>query len=248
MKKKFPKASNKFEIDDLRHSTADAILKSSQVICDCTDNWATRRVIARWAWKNNVPWVYCGALKDKAMVATLMPKVKPCWQCWNPAKHQAPESCTQEGFNPEAGENGARKQCTETLMLAEGEQGSLTGSLWFYDASTGIAKTVKLNANPNCSMCSARAPAVSPNPRSSSAMISTPCGGEHYQFINPGKTIGARRIVASLKEFGAVLRGPVAQVELNGTSAIIFPSRRILIRAATTQAARKANETITKAL
>mgnify|MGYP001589874950 FL=1 len=55
-------------------------LVKPDIILDCTDNLETRFLINDYSKKNNIPFIYASAIKDKGYIYNILPE-KPCLKC-----------------------------------------------------------------------------------------------------------------------------------------------------------------------
>jgi len=63
---------------DLTHKNINLI--KSDLIIDCTDNLETRFLINEYSKKNNIPFIYGSAIKDKGYIFNIL-KNNPCLNC-----------------------------------------------------------------------------------------------------------------------------------------------------------------------
>lgn len=243
--KRFPDSLIAAITANLDPSNAREILGKAAVICDDTDNWGARSVIARYCWKQGLPWVYCGALGRRAMVGTLIAGSKPCWFCWNPLP-QVPVACSVAGLDLRVASAAANTQASEAVLLAKRGTPQLSGRLRVFDSPRGAGKTVALVFDPACKMCGGR---VAGNFAAWEQEANYLCGNGQYQFFNRGlpkfSPKAARRKLAGLDPRPL---GILTQLDTQGAKAMLFPDGRVLVRAKTLRAAAAANRRILNSL
>lgn len=242
--KQFPATTITAHADDLNPANASELLSHASILADCTDNWNTRCLIAEYAWKKSLPWVFAGALATRAMCSTLLPCSRPCWKCWNPEPASPPAACSEAGVDSRALDAVSRVQANEILSLATKKAPRLAGKLWFYDAKTDKELAAPLKTKPDCSLCAKHEfPRLNQRKTPASTQL---CGGNHYQSLPPKKLEGTppaeiRRRLASLKP---IPRGSLVEVHARNSSAIIFPTGRVITRAKDKNAAEALNQLI----
>lgn len=142
-------------------NAADLIARYN-IVCDGTDNFATRFLLADACVLGRRTLVSAAVLRFEGQLSTFKPHLHeggPCYRCLYP---EAPP----EGAVPtcsEAGVLGAvtgvmgTLQATEVLKEILGVGESLSGKLLIWDALATRFRTVRLRADPNCALCSASA-------------------------------------------------------------------------------------------
>jgi molybdopterin/thiamine biosynthesis adenylyltransferase len=83
---------------------------------------------------------------------------RPCYRCLVPETPPDAETCARVGVvGALAGVVGAMA-ALEAIKLITGAGRPLTGRLLLYDGLTGTARTVRVSADPDCSVCAAASP------------------------------------------------------------------------------------------
>ncbi|MFH0713260.1 MAG: HesA/MoeB/ThiF family protein [Candidatus Micrarchaeota archaeon] len=133
LSKQFP--STKFiAVNDILEETNSAkLLKKVDVVLDCTDNYAARRVINDFCQKNKIPWIYAGAIRDTCMVATFLPKRSNGFARFAPPVCE--KSCSEEGVIATTTSFAATLQVQELINLIAGKP-KLNGKLLHVNLST----------------------------------------------------------------------------------------------------------------
>jgi len=130
------------------------------IVCDGTDNFAARFLIADAAWRAGRILVSAAVLRFEGQLSTFKPGrtgagANPCYRCLTPA---APPdglvpSCAEAGvLGPVTGVMGtlqAIEVCKEILGIGE----SLAGRLLVWDALAVRFRTIGLPADPDCAFC-----------------------------------------------------------------------------------------------
>jgi len=126
------------------------------IVCDGTDNFTARFLIADAAWRAGRTLVSAAVLRFEGQLSTFKPGgARPCYRCLTPA---APPdglvpSCAEAGvLGPVTGVMGtlqAIEVCKEILGIGE----SLAGRLLVWDALAARFRTIGLPADPDCAFC-----------------------------------------------------------------------------------------------
>ena len=131
----------------------------SDIVLDCTDNFATRHAINRACVAHRKPLVSGAAIRFDAqlMVFDLRRKEAPCYACLFPEDAEVEEvQCSQMGvFAPLTGMVGSI-QAMEAMKLIVGTGNSLSGRLLIVDANAAEWRSVKVARDPACKVCAAR--------------------------------------------------------------------------------------------
>ena len=134
----------------------DDLAAQSDVVLDCSDNFATRHAVNRACVKHAKPLVSGAAIRFDAQVMVFDRREKdaPCYSCLFPEDAQVEEvQCSQMGvLAPLTGMVGSI-QAMETIKLIVGTGESLSGRLLLIDAKSAEWRTVKVSKDPACRVC-----------------------------------------------------------------------------------------------
>lgn len=134
---------------------------ASDVILDCSDNFATRHAVNRACVEQRKPLVSGAAVRFDGQVSVfdLRDDEAPCYACLFPEQaSEAEMRCSEFGvFAPLVGVVGAM-QAAEALKLAMGIGRSLSGRLLLYSALDAEWRSIRLKKDPGCPVCSVRRP------------------------------------------------------------------------------------------
>ena len=141
----------------LKDEGFDALVASSSVVLDCSDNFATRHAVNRACVRHHKPLVSGAAVRFDGQVSVfdLRDELSPCYHCLFPESAELEEvRCAVMGvFAPLTGIIGA-VQAAEALKLLAGAGETLKGRLLILDALAMQWRTVKLAKDPVCPVCS----------------------------------------------------------------------------------------------
>ena len=69
----------------------------SELILDGTDNFQTRFLINEYSRKNNIPWIYTGAIQQRGSLLAITPKEEYCFYCIF-GEHYSKDTCDTAGI------------------------------------------------------------------------------------------------------------------------------------------------------
>jgi molybdopterin/thiamine biosynthesis adenylyltransferase len=129
----------------------------SDVVLDCSDNFATRHAVNRACVKHRKPLVSGAAIRLEAqlMVFDLRKADAPCYACLFPEEGEVEEvQCSVMGvLAPLTGVIGAMQAMEAMKLLADfGE--SASGRLLMFDAKSAEWRSVRVKKDPACQVCS----------------------------------------------------------------------------------------------
>ncbi len=131
----------------------------SQVVLDCSDNFATRHAVNRACFEAGVPLVSGAAIRFDGQLSVFDPRDarSPCYHCVFPEDQSFEEvRCAVMGvFAPLTGIVGTM-QAAEALKLVGGFGTPATGRLLLIDSRTLQIDSVTLARDPHCPVCSTR--------------------------------------------------------------------------------------------
>ncbi len=144
-------------------ANAARLIAPYHVICDGTDNFEARFVLADACWTARKTLVSAAVLRFEGQLSTFRPGTDasgdplPCYRCFNPAPLPpglAP-TCAETGvLGPVTGVMGtlaATEVLKEILRLGE----SLAGRLLIWDALSVRFRVLRMQADPACAGCGA---------------------------------------------------------------------------------------------
>jgi molybdopterin/thiamine biosynthesis adenylyltransferase len=135
-----------------------ALARGSDVVLDCSDNFATRHALNRACVASRKPLVSGAAIRFDGQVAVfdLRRDDAPCYHCLFAEDAQAQEErCATMGvFAPLVGIVGTF-QAMEAIKLLTGVGETLAGRLMLFDALASRWHEVRLARDPDCRVCGA---------------------------------------------------------------------------------------------
>lgn len=131
-----------------------ALIKSVQVVVDCTDNVDARNSLNRFCYQTKTPFVSGAAIRMEGQISvfTYQPD-EPCYRCLSSLFGENALSCVEAGvMSPLVGMIGTM-QAMETIKLLANYGTVQTGRLLLVDAMTMQFREIKLPKNPSCDVC-----------------------------------------------------------------------------------------------
>ena len=137
----------------------DALVASSDVVVDCTDNFETRHAVNRACVAHRKPLVSGAAIRFDGQIAVFDPRdaASPCYHCLFGEGDAIEETrCATMGvFAPLVGIVGAT-QAAEALKLLAGVGESLAGRLLLLDTLAMQWREMRVPRDPECPVCGRR--------------------------------------------------------------------------------------------
>lgn len=133
------------------------LIHLADVVIDCSDNFATRYTLNKLCVRLKKPLVSGAAIgfEGQVTVFDMRSDNSPCYHCLYPdAGEDAEMRCAENGvFAPLVGMIGAT-QAVEAMKLLIGVGESLQGRLLLLDAQSMEWRSIKLNKDKQCPVCS----------------------------------------------------------------------------------------------
>jgi molybdopterin/thiamine biosynthesis adenylyltransferase len=137
-------------------ASAPDLLAGANVVLDCSDNFATRLVVADACWRRGLPLVSAAVLRMEGQLLAVLPAAgSPCYRCLLP---EAPPPETAPGaaqvgiLGAVAGAMGAI-QAVEAVKVLLGAGQDYAHRLLIYDGLAGTFRTLGRTRDPACPVC-----------------------------------------------------------------------------------------------
>jgi len=131
------------------------LVKTANVVLDCTDNFASRFALNRACYQVKVPLVSGAAIRWEGQLSTydFRKEDSPCYQCLYPEDSGQELTCSQNGvLAPVVGMVGSMQALEAVKALLN--LPTLTGKLMIIDAYTLMIRTLNLKKDEKCQHCS----------------------------------------------------------------------------------------------
>jgi molybdopterin/thiamine biosynthesis adenylyltransferase len=129
---------------------ADKLVSEVDLVIDALDNWDTRIILDKAAWRYGKPFIHAGVYGFYGQLTVLIPGKTPCLRCIFPKKpktqHPLPIFATTPGVL-------GVLEANEALKLISGVGKVLANKLLIYDGSAGLFKIVEITMKPDCPIC-----------------------------------------------------------------------------------------------
>ena len=142
----------------LTASNAMEIMRCYDVVVDGTDNFATRYLVNDACVLLGTPNVYGSIFRFEGQASLFATEHGPCYRCLYPEPPPAGTvpSCAEGGVLGVLPGIVGTVQATEAIKLIAGIGESLAGRLLLIDALTMQFRTIRIQRDPTCPMCSTR--------------------------------------------------------------------------------------------
>ena len=143
----------------LKADNVAGIIQNYDVVVDGSDNFAAKFLLNDACVMNNIPLIHAGVLRYGGQVLTILPGQSACYRCIFPEPPPANSvpTCQEAGIlNTVAGIIGLI-QATEVIKLIVGAGQPLTNRLLVFDALEMSFRTIEIQQNKNCPVCSKNA-------------------------------------------------------------------------------------------
>ena len=137
------------------HEALQQLVNNCQVVVDCTDNFASRRLTNAVCYEARVPLVSGAAIRMEGQLSTFdfRSAQSPCYECLYQLNGDENLSCSESGvLSPLVGVIGSA-QALEVLKILAGFGKTLMGRLQLYDAALGSWREFSYRQDPNCPLC-----------------------------------------------------------------------------------------------
>ncbi|MDE2006829.1 MAG: molybdopterin-synthase adenylyltransferase MoeB [Rhodospirillales bacterium] len=142
----------------LTAGNARALIEAYDIVCDGTDNFATRFLLADACALFRRTLVSAAVLRFEGQLSVFKPhQGGPCYRCLFPAPPPpgTVPSCSEAGVLGAVTGVMGTLQATETIKEILGIGDSLSGRLLIWDALASSFRTVRLRPDPECALCGA---------------------------------------------------------------------------------------------
>lgn len=139
---------------NVRRSNVDEFLQDMDCVVDGLDNVETRYLLNRSSVKNEIPYVFGGAIGLEGNLSVFAPPETPCLECVLPnLEDEGLPTCETRGvLGATAGIIGTT-QAMETIKLLAGMKDTLKGKLMICDFTDMYFTTIDIVKRPNCPVC-----------------------------------------------------------------------------------------------
>ena len=142
---KFESYEREIEKENIRE-----LIKGSNVVVDCLDNWKTRFILNEACVSERIPLVHAGVHSWYGQITTIMPGKGPCLRCILPKTPKEEEKFPILGVT--AGVLGLL-EALEAIKIIVGLGNPLVGRILFFDGETSSFQEAKVQRRKGCPVC-----------------------------------------------------------------------------------------------
>jgi adenylyltransferase/sulfurtransferase len=216
-------------VDDINNKNIEKFIKNSNIVLDGTDNMQTRFLINDVCVKNNIPWIYGGAIETEGMTMNIIPQKTPCLRCLienipNPGSLPTCDTIGVLNTIPNVIANIQTTEAIKIILNKKINDGLIVYNIWSHDFNN-----YKIKRRSNCECCGKHNFEYLSNTKNED-MISI-CGSGAIQITPENKmSISFENLAIRLKKVGKVdvhpiiLRLNIKKYEIN-----IFRDGRAII-------------------
>lgn len=218
-------------VGDVTSMTIEEFAQDIDIMLDGTDNFQTRFLMNDYCFKNNIPFIYGGAVGSRGMQATFIPGETPCLRCLIDNKGGAAETCDTSGVIAPIVDIVASYQSTEAIKLLIGSKEKIRKSLLSTDIWYNNNHEIKWGSPkkdcPTCGLMEYPSLKVEDNDH-----VSSLCGRETIQITPRGnRTWDLEEWKLRLQKVGHVEKNPfLIRFYIDGFKIVLFPDGRTLIQ------------------
>ncbi len=140
-------------VEHINYSNVEKIIRNCDLVIDAADNMETRFLLNDACVKNEIPWIYGGAIGTYGMSMNIIPDETPCLRCIVPALPKAGmlPTCDTEGVLNTIPTIIASIECTEALKILLGRD--INKTLLIYDVWKHEHQPIKVERKDDCKCC-----------------------------------------------------------------------------------------------
>jgi len=217
-------------VADTTATNIDQLIEGMDLVLDGTDNFHTRYVLNDACFKNQIPFVYGGAVASRGMSAIFVPGHTGCLRCLIQPGDSSGETCDMIGVISPVVDIVASYQATEALKHLVGDTAARRNTLITFDAWHNQSYEMKLpSSKPDCPVCCGhRYPALDEIGLDDATSL---CGRETIQ-IRARSGFDLDYWKEKLERVARIQSNPfLLKAELpEGERLVLFPDGRVLVQ------------------
>jgi molybdopterin/thiamine biosynthesis adenylyltransferase len=152
LKKINEKINVKVYKERLTEKNSKKILNNYDIICDCSDNFATRYLLNDYSLKNKKILISAAINKFDAHIFNFnFKKNVPCYRCFMPEIPDLDNKCDAEGILPTVAGIAGTLQANEVIKSIINKKSELSGKMIILNTLNLNFRKIKLSKNSDCS-------------------------------------------------------------------------------------------------
>lgn len=232
--KHLEKVNSDIEIEgivaDVNYANIENLIQNADVILDGLDNMETRLLINDVSLKNNIPWVYGGAISSYGMMMNIIPHETACFLCFHtPSPGDGiTMTCDTAGVISTAPFVIGSLQATEAIkVLIDSED--ICRELITFDVWKNEFRTFRLGQHEDCPACHGEYNFLNAK---YGVRTTSLCGQNAVQVLNPeAKLVSLDKLAAHLGPLGEVKYNDfMLRFHVNGHEMVVFPDGRAIVK------------------
>ena len=136
--------------EEIERESIRELIKGSNVVVDCLDNWKTRFILNEACVSERIPLVHAGVHSWYGQITTIMPGKGPCLRCILPKTPKEEEKFPVLGVT--AGVLGLL-EALEAIKIIVGLGKPLVGRILFFDGETSSFQEAQVQRKKDCPVC-----------------------------------------------------------------------------------------------
>jgi len=141
---------------EVNHTSIEGLVSGANVILDGTDNFEIRLLMNDVSLKQNIPWIYGGAVASLGMTMTIIPHQTACFRCRFPsADPKAIFTSDTAGIIGPAPFVIGSLEAAEAMKILVGAE-EVNHDLIFIDVWRGTFQRLRVNPRQDCPACQGR--------------------------------------------------------------------------------------------
>src|SRR5215207_1954857 len=137
--------------------TAENLVKGSDIVIDALDSIDARYALNDACIRQNIPFIYAGALGMLGSVCTILPNKTACLRCMFPElEEDEMPTCSTEGVHPSILYLVSGIQVSEAIKMIIGQQPTLANTLLYIDLTELSFEKIQMSRNDGCPSCGSK--------------------------------------------------------------------------------------------
>ena len=137
--------------------TAENLVKGSDIVIDALDSIEARYALNDACIKQNIPFIYAGALGMVGSVCTILPNKTACLRCMFPKlEEDEMPTCSTEGVHPSILYLVSGIQVSEAVKMIIGQQPTLANTLLYIDLTELSFEKIQMSRYDGCPSCGSK--------------------------------------------------------------------------------------------
>lgn len=217
-------------VADVNFTNIEKFIIDANVILDGLDNFETRGLINDASLKNNIPWIYGGAVSASGMTMNIIPHKTPCLRCLHPEVPKGARmlTCETAGVISPAPFIIGSLQSVEAIKILIGSE-DISKDLIFLNVWQGKFQRLEILPRPDCQACNGKYEFLEARFGTKTTSL---CGQNAVQVLNPNiREISFEKLANHLRKIGKVNYNEfMLNFWVDNHEMVIFPDGRAIVK------------------